>query len=265
MADLDRRGVELCVVSGRDCETTYGFPANNNSILEFCRAYPNKFLGFWGIDPHKGMDAVREVEHVIKDLGMRGIATDPYLAHCPAERRPLLSHLCQVRRARRAVFVTTAPPAQVPRAIMDYIDPRQIDVVARDFPELILIMSHGGYPFVNEAIFACMRNANVYMDLSEYELAPMAEVYVDALNKMIGDKVIFASAHPFIEQADAIEIYKNLNISEEVREKVMYKTAAKILGLDKGVSLNTVKPMAPNGFNNAKFPLPFQPFAPMGR
>ena len=80
VADLDRRGVELCVVSGRDCETTYGFPANNNSILEFCRAYPNKFLGFWGIDPHKGMDAVREVEHVIKDLGMRGIATDPYLA-----------------------------------------------------------------------------------------------------------------------------------------------------------------------------------------
>ncbi len=45
----------------------------------------------------------------------------------------------------------------------------------------------------------------------------------------------------------------------------MYKTAAKILGLDKGVSLNTVKPMAPNGFNNAKFPLPFQPFAPMVR
>ena len=100
VADLDRRGVELCVVSGRDCETTYGFPANNNSILEFCRAYPNKFLGFWGIDPHKGMDAVREVEHVIKDLGMRGIATDPYLAHCPPS--PLLSHLCQVRRARRA-------------------------------------------------------------------------------------------------------------------------------------------------------------------
>ena len=265
VADLDRRGVELCVVSGRDCETTYGFPANNNSILEFCRAYPNKFLGFWGIDPHKGMDAVREVEHVIKDLGMRGIATDPYLAHCPPSDARYYPIYAKCVELGVPVFVTTAPPAQVPRAIMDYIDPRQIDVVARDFPELILIMSHGGYPFVNEAIFACMRNANVYMDLSEYELAPMAEVYVDALNKMIGDKVIFASAHPFIEQADAIEIYKNLNISEEVREKVMYKTAAKILGLDKGVSLNTVKPMAPNGFNNAKFPLPFQPFAPMGR
>ncbi|MFR1533200.1 MAG: amidohydrolase family protein [Bilophila wadsworthia] len=195
--------------SGRDCETTYGFPANNNSILEFCRAYPNKFLGFWGIDPHKGMDAVREVEHVIKDLGMRGIATDPYLAHCPPSDARYYPIYAKCVELGVPVFVTTAPPAQVPRAIMDYIDPRQIDVVARDFPELILIMSHGGYPFVNEAIFACMRNANVYMDLSEYELAPMAEV-CRRLNKMIGDKVI-SSAHLFIEQADAIET-KNLNI-----------------------------------------------------
>lgn len=126
---------------------------------------------------------------------MRGIATDPYLAHCPPSDARYYPIYAKCVELGVPVFVTTAPPAQVPRAIMDYIDPRQIDVVARDFPELILIMSHGGYPFVNEAIFACMRNANVYMDLSEYELAPMAEVYVDALNKMIGDKVIFASAH----------------------------------------------------------------------
>ena len=146
---------------------------------------------------------------------------------------------------------------------MDYIDPRQIDVVARDFPELVLIMSHGGYPFVNEAIFACMRNANVYMDLSEYELAPMAEVYVDAINKMIGDKVIFASAHPFIEQAEAIRIYNSLSISEETREKIMYKNAARILGLDQSAARRPAA-TAPNGLMNMKFPLPFQPFVPAG-
>ena len=53
VADLNNLGVELGVITGRDCETTYGFPANNNSVLEFCRAYPDKFVGFWGIDPHK--------------------------------------------------------------------------------------------------------------------------------------------------------------------------------------------------------------------
>ena len=50
------------------------------------------------------------------------------------------------------------------------------DKVARDFPELTLIMSHGGYPFVNEAVYTCLRNANVYMDISEYERAPMVDV-----------------------------------------------------------------------------------------
>ena len=57
VADLDAMGVELGVITGRDAETTYGFPANNNSVLEFCRAYPNKFVGLWGIDPHKKMAA----------------------------------------------------------------------------------------------------------------------------------------------------------------------------------------------------------------
>lgn len=40
VADLDAMGVELGVITGRDAETTYGFPANNNSVLEFCRAIP---------------------------------------------------------------------------------------------------------------------------------------------------------------------------------------------------------------------------------
>ena len=149
VADLDRLGVELGVITGRDCETTYGFPANNKSVLEFCRAYPQKFIGFWGIDPHKKMAAVREIEHVVKDYGMKGIAIDPYLARMPASEArfyPLYSKCCELGVP---AFITMAPPPQVPGAILEYADQRDVDKVARDFPELTLIMSHGGYPFVN--------------------------------------------------------------------------------------------------------------------
>ncbi len=227
-----RRGVELAVITGRDCEMTYNTPTNNQSVLEFVRAYPDLFIGFWGIDPHRGMKSVYEIVRAVEELGMRGIATDPYLAHIPphdARYYPLYAKCCELDIP---VFITTAPPPQVPRAVIDYIDPRQVDIVARDFPELTLIMSHGGYPFVNEAVFTCMRNKNVYMDLSEYELAPMADVYVQGLNSFIGDKVVFASAHPFVEQEEAIAIYNNMKIDDAVRRKVMYETAAKILKLD---------------------------------
>lgn len=230
VADLDSLGVVLAVITGRDCETTYGFPSNNPSVLEFCRAYPGKFVGFWGIDPHKKMAAVRETEHAIRDLGMKGIAIDPYLAHIkPSEARfyPLYAKCAELGAP---VFITMAPPPQVPGAIIDYADPRDVDKVARDFPELVIIMSHGGYPFVNEAIFTCLRNANVYMDISEYERAPMVDVYVKAMNETIGNKVVFASAHPFIELKDAIEAYQHFDLLPDVRKKVMYENAARILG-----------------------------------
>lgn len=89
-----------------------------------------------------------------------------------------------------------APPPQVPGAIIEYADPRDADKVARDFPELVIIMSHGGYPFVMEAIYTCLRNANVYMDISEYERAPMVNLYVEAMNKMIPDKVVLPAPIP---------------------------------------------------------------------
>lgn len=233
VADLEHRNVELAVITGRDCETTYGFPANNNSVLEFCRAYPNQFVGFWGIDPHKRMAAVYEIVKAVEEYGMKGIAIDPYLAHIPACEARFYPLYTKCAELGVPVFITMAPPPQVQGAIMDYADPRHVDQVARDFPELTLIMSHGGYPFVNEAVYACMRNANVYMDFSEYERSPMADVFVQGMRTCIQDKVVFASAHPFIELKDALATYEEFDLPEAVRRKVMYDNARRILSLGK--------------------------------
>ena len=233
VADLDKLGVELGVITGRDSETTYGSPNNNGSVLEFCQAYPDKFVGFWGIDPHKGMAAVREIVHAVEDLGMEGIAIDPYLAHIPASEARFYPLYSKCAELGVPVFITMAPPPQVPGAILEYADPRSVDKVARDFPELTLIMSHGGYPFVNECMYVCQRNANVYMDFSEYERSPQADLFVKGMMGPVADKVLFASAHPFIELKDSLEAYAAFPLSDEVRRKVMYENARRVLGLDK--------------------------------
>lgn len=231
VSDLDKMDVEVGVITGRDCETTYGFPSNNKSVLEFCQAYPKKFVGFWGIDPHKKRAALDEMEHVVRDYHMKGIAIDPYLAHIPASEARFYPIYTRCVDLGIPVFITMAPPPQVPGAILEYSDPRDVDKVARDFPELTIIMSHGGYPFVDTAIYTCMRNANVYMDISEYERSAQVDVYVRAMNTVISDKVVFASAHPFIELRDALEAYSHFDLSDEVRHKIMYANAKRILGL----------------------------------
>jgi hypothetical protein len=231
VADLNRYNVVKAVITGRDCETTYGSKSNNDSVIEFVKAFPDKFIGFVGCDPHKGMKAIEELKASVNDLGMRGAAVDPYLAQIyanDAKYYPIYSKCCELDVP---IVFTTGPATLVPNAIIDHVAPRYIDIAARDFPELKIIISHGGYPWVNEAVIVAERNRNVYIDLSEYEFSPMSEAYVQAANTMISDKILYASAHPFVDFRQALETYQKLDFKPEVRQKIMYDNAAKLLGL----------------------------------
>jgi uncharacterized protein len=231
VSELDRNGIDKAVVTGRDCETTYGGKSNNGSVREYVYAYPEKFIGFLGIDPHKRMQAVRALQKSVERDGFRGAAIDPYLAQMyvnDARYYPIYSKCCELDIP---LVITTGPATLVPNAVIDHVAPRYIDFVARDFPELKIVVSHGAYPWVNEMIIVAQRNANVYMDLSEYEFFPMSDAYFQAANTFLGDKILYASAHPFVDFHDALESYGKIEFKPEVREKVMYKNAIRILGL----------------------------------
>jgi len=231
MADLDRHNVEFAVITGRDCETTYQTKPNNESVLDFVNKYPHKFMGFIGLDPHKGMKAVEQLKHGITSLGLKGAAIDPYLAQIyvhDAKYYPIYAKCCELDVP---IIITTGPATLVPNAVIDHVAPKYIDFVAKDFPELKIVVSHGAYPWVNEMIAVVQRNANVYVEISEYEHYPQSEAYIQAANTIIGDKLLYASAHPFVDFKQALKIYEELPFTEEVRKKVMYKNAAKLLNL----------------------------------
>lgn len=229
--ELNESGVDKAVILGRDAETTYQWKGSNDGVANMVNKFPNKFIGFAGLDPHKGMAAIRELNRSVKELGLRGASIDPYLAKIyvnDAKYYPIYAKCCELDIP---LVITTGPASLVPDAVIDHVAPRYIDFVARDFPELTIIVSHGAYPWVNEMITVAQRNNNVYFDMSEYEFFPMSEFYVQGANTIISDKLLFASAHPFVSFKDAIQSYEKLPFTAEVREKVMYKNAARILKL----------------------------------
>ena len=59
----------------------------------------------------------------------------------------------------------------------------------------------------------------------------MCETYISAMKSMIADKVLFASAHPFVEIGECLAHYAAMDLPDEVREKIMYKNACRVLGL----------------------------------
>ncbi|WP_407308198.1 amidohydrolase family protein [Desulfosporosinus sp. SB140] len=235
--ELDKHNVVKAVVTGRDCETTYGSKSNNKSVINFVSNFPNKFIGFAGLDPHKGMSAIEEIKTAVYEHNLKGAAIDPYLAQIyvnDAKYYPIYSKCCELNIP---IIVTTGPGTLVPNAVIDHVAPRYIDFVARDFPELKIIISHGGYPWVNEMIMIVQRNANVYLELSEYEFFPQSEAYIQAANTIISDKVLYASAHPFVDFKEALKNYEKLPFKPNVLEKVMCKNAAKVLNLPEVTAL----------------------------
>ena len=48
---------------------------------------------------------------------------------------------------------------------------------------------------------------------------------------MIGNKILYASAHPFVDFHQALETYAKLDFKPEVRRKIMHDNAARLLGL----------------------------------
>lgn len=227
--DLDRHNVETAVITGRDCETTYGSKSNNDSVVDFVKKFPGKFVGFYGLDPHKGMRAIEDLKYAVNELGFKGAAIDPYLAQIyvnDAKYYPIYAKCCELGVP---IIITTGPATLVPNSIIDHVAPRYIDFAARDFPELKLIVSHGGYPWVNEMIFVAQRNQNVYLEMSEYELFPQSEAYIQAANTVISDKILYASAHPFQNFKETLKIYENLPFTDGARKKIMYANAARLL------------------------------------
>ena len=229
VANLKKNNFLKAVIVGRDIETTFGVAPNNDEVKEFCNAYPEMFAGFVGIDPHKGEMALAELTHRVKNEGFVGAATDPIQALIAADDKlyyPFYAACCELSIP---IIITGGPGRFVERAVAETAAPRYIDNVARDFPNLKIVVSHGAWPYVNEMINVAFRNRNVYFDMSEYELFPMSNYYMDAINTIIKDKVVFASAHPAVNYLKSVELYKGLPLTDEAKEAVMWRNAEQIL------------------------------------
>lgn len=228
--EIKKEGIIKAVIVGRDAETTYDFKPNHQEILPFIQKYPDLFTGFAGVDPHKGMEAVYMLRDLVENQGFKGAAIDPLYAQLPANDPrfyPIYSKCCELKIP---VVITSGLSPKSPRVTADSSNPIYVDMVARDFPELSIIMSHGGYPWVNEMIGVAFRNSNVYVDISECETHPMGNYYIEAANTILKDKILFASAHPFVHYKTAMKLYEDLPLTEEAREHVMWKNGLKVLG-----------------------------------
>lgn len=237
---LDEAGISRSLITGFDelgsCGKTF---SPNELIAKLAERYPDRFIPFAGIDIFKGMEGVRELEHWVNDRGFKGLSLRPFMIGLPADDRryyPLYAK-CVELDVPLSIH-TSANWTTVSENDLGH--PRHIDTVAADFPELKLIMSHAGYPWVLEACLLAWKYPNVYLELAahrpKYFAAPGAgwEPLMRFGQSTIKDKILFGTGTFLLGKApsELIGEFRSLPVKPDVMEMWLHENAERLLGLD---------------------------------
>jgi predicted TIM-barrel fold metal-dependent hydrolase len=236
LAFLDSVGIAKFVVKARDIETTFGLKIPNESIAELVRAHPDRVIGIAGADPHKGREAVRDLERAVKELGLKGLNLQLYeLEMVASDRRiyPLYEKCCELGVPIN-VHVSVNFANGIP---LKYGHPIHLDEVAVDFPDLKLIASPPGWPWVHELIAVAWRHPNVYIGLNSIRpklLMKPGSGYEPLFtygNGVLQDKMIFGSGWPLVPLQQTLEEIRALPWKPEVLGKLFHGNAARVFGI----------------------------------
>ena len=165
VALLDKARVTKVLLKSADNETTTGRKYPMDRLADYVRGREDRLIPIGGVDPHKGVAAIRELEWGVKSLGLRGVNLAPleHLIHANDRKYyPIYSKCVELDVP---VFLHTSINFSTER-LLEFGHPRYIDQVAIDFPNLRIVCVHGGWPWVLEMVAVAWRHRNVYIDIS---------------------------------------------------------------------------------------------------
>jgi predicted TIM-barrel fold metal-dependent hydrolase len=234
--EIKEAGIVSAVIWGR---TTYEpeRSTTNDDIAAIMREYKDLFVaGFGGICPRTGKirEAIKEVERCARELGMKGITLEPSIGMRPLTFAddPILYPVYEVMQELGLILALTISRGTPKEQTLRHVNPEAVDHVAGDFPDMKIVISHACWPWAEQSCGLALVRPNVYLEPDLYGMGmPGTTVWVEAANTYLQDRMIFASAYPYQGVKEMVKSYLALPYRPEVMEKVMYKNAARLLGL----------------------------------
>ncbi len=231
VAAMDAAGVQLGLLSawrgpaGQDL-------ISNDEVAHWVSSYPDRFAGLATADLDRPMDAVRELRRRVGE-GFVGLRVVPWLwGAAPTDRRyyPLFAECVESGVPFCTQVGHTGPlrPSETGRPIP------YIDQVALDFPELVIVCGHVGYPWTEEMVAVARKHENVYIDTSAYTIKRLPEELVRFMKTGTGQrKVLFGTNYPMIAPAHALAGLDELGLSADGRHDFLRGNAERVFGLEK--------------------------------
>lgn len=233
---LDEAGVDRACLINYVAPEVMGFTEDANRYVgEFAREDRTRLIPFGSVHPRRTKNASRDVERLASKWEMGGMKVHPphqlFSANGYVDGKlPALRTIYRTAE-RIGMPVTVHTGTSVfPGARSKFGDPMALDDVAQDFPDLTILMAHGGRPlWCDTAFYLVRRHPNVYLDISSIPPRRLLDWFPRL--EEITDKVLFGSDWPgpgipgIREELDGI---RALPLKESTFEAILRRNAARL-------------------------------------
>ena len=228
LAEIEAAGIAHAFMVGRSTPTVR---IANDELADLVGRSGGKLSAALSVDPVElGAEAAaQEADRLLATGSFAALNVDGGFYARPLQPDdPLLLPLYEVARARKVpAFVMSGPTTPD----LAYNDPRAVGRLAALFKDLPLIVSHGLYPNVAEAVTIAFRHENVVLSPDMYMFAPGGRLYIEAANGFMADQYLFGTSYPFRAMRQSVEDLGAIGLKPEVLENVAWRTAARLFGL----------------------------------
>lgn len=239
---LDSQGVDVAAIINY-VSPVVGYTHETNAwAAAFRDAVPDRILAFGGFDPRTADDPAAEIDRALEGYELDGIKIHPphqglnandYRNDPDTRGIESLASLYETCADRGIPVMIHTGTSIFSGARSRYADPMPIDDVAVDYPDLKIIMAHGGRPmYTDEAWFLLRRHENVYLDISSFPPSNLLEYFPEV--ERVDDRILFGSDWPgpmVPDIGDNVATIEGLDLPEKTIDRLLGENARELFDI----------------------------------
>lgn len=196
----------------------------NKFIAQTVSQSPEKFTGLGALHPDSD-DIKGDIDEIIS-LGLKGVKLHPDFQKFAIDDKKC-TQIYELCRGRLPILFHTGDKRY------NFSNPNRLIPVLEAYDDLTVIAAHlGGWSIWEEASEKLFEYKNVYVDSSSSLPYMSPEKGTEIIRRYGADKVLFGVDYPMWNPKKELERFNKLSLTEEEREKILYKNAAKLYDIN---------------------------------
>jgi predicted TIM-barrel fold metal-dependent hydrolase len=233
IAAMDEAGVSLSLISG--WSSPKGDLISNDEVecaidISAKDGVPARLKGLIGADLSEPMEAVREIRKRAKTGKFVGVRIVPWLWDLPPNDRRYYPVYAACIDAGLPFCTQIGHTGPLKRSETGRPIPYLEDVMI-DFPELVVVGGHVGFPWIDEVASMVRKFPNFHVDTSAYALHRLPEDFVRLMKGEGRERIMFGTNFPMLTAKRCLEKLDALGLDAAGKEAFLSGNARRVFGV----------------------------------